>query len=350
MIKSDGQPRGVHLVGSVPLRSRDEVFRTASAILGDRLVRIPDGETGDRSDWIGWQLEVLKRTPQFKEAPPHPNRYSARPQVQLVESADRGAVAFGPLGYAEAARASYAEFARLRQEGIVPAGLRFQVSLPTPFAVVNSFVARPDRQAVEPAYERRLLAELGEILDVIPHHDLAIQWDVAIEVGVVEGVIPSLLQHPKEEILQRLSRLSARVPEDVELGFHLCYGDLGHRHFQEPEDTSVLADLANGLSERIRRPIAWIHMPVPRARDDDAYFAPLRGLHLHPETQLYLGLVHYTDGVEGTARRITAAQRTIPRFGVATECGMGRRPPDTVPDLLAIHAAVAAPVTEGEPA
>jgi hypothetical protein len=29
---------------------------------------------------------------------------------------------------------------------------------------------------------------------------------------------------------------------------------------------------------------------------------------------------------------------------VATECGFGRRPPETVPDLLRIHAAVAAPV------
>ena len=28
------------------------------------------------------------------------------------------------------------------------------------------------------------------------------------------------------------------------------------------------------------------------------------------------------------------------RFGVATECGMGRRPPETIPELLRIHAAV----------
>jgi methionine synthase II (cobalamin-independent) len=268
--------------------------------------------------------------------------------VQLSESAGRGTIDFGPLGYARAARASYADFARLQQEGIVPASVRFQVSLPTPFAVVNAFVARPDREAVEPAYERRLLAELDEMLETIPHQALAIQWDVAIEVGVLEGVIPSLLQRPEEEILERLVRLAGRVPEDVELGFHLCYGDLGHRHFKEPEDTATLVALANALSERIERPIAWIHLPVPRDRSDDAYFTPLRALRLHPETQLYLGLVHYTDGDEGTRRRIAAAQRTVPRFGVATECGMGRRPPETIPDLLAIHAAVAAPVSGGE--
>ncbi len=43
------QPRGVHLVGSVPLGDAEDVFRTANAILGGRLRRIPDGETGERT-------------------------------------------------------------------------------------------------------------------------------------------------------------------------------------------------------------------------------------------------------------------------------------------------------------
>ena len=53
---AQGQPRGVHLVGSVPLSTAEEVFRTASSILGGRLRRIPDGETGVRSNWIGRQI------------------------------------------------------------------------------------------------------------------------------------------------------------------------------------------------------------------------------------------------------------------------------------------------------
>ena len=47
-------------------------------------------------------------------------------------------------------------------------------------------------------------------------------------------------------------------------------------------------------------PISSPHLPVPRNRTDEVYFAPLRTLRLHPETELYLGLVHYTDGIEGT--------------------------------------------------
>jgi hypothetical protein len=54
-------------------------------------------------------------------------------------------------------------------------------------------------------------------------------------------------------------------------------------------------------------------------------------------------LVHFTDGVDGAQRRIETAQKYVSEFGVATECGFGRRPPETVADLMEIHAAVSAP-------
>jgi hypothetical protein len=51
--------------------------------------------------------------------------------------------------------------------------------------------------------------------------------------------------------------------------------------------------------------------------------------------------VHHKDGVEGTQRRIDTARRHYQRgFGVATECGMGRKPRERVPELLEIQAQV----------
>ena len=129
-----------------------------------------------------------------------------------------------------------------------------------------------------------------------------------------------------------------------QLGYHLCYGDAGHQHFVEPEDTKRLVDIANGIAAGIDRPLNWVHLPVPLKRDDPEYFLPLSTLELYPETELYLGLIHKTDGIDGARRRIKAAMTVIEDFGVATECGFGRRPAETIPELMEIHAAVARPV------
>jgi hypothetical protein len=135
--------------------------------------------------------------------------------------------------------------------------------------------------------------------------------------------------------------LADRIPVDVELLFHFCYGDANHRHAVEPTDMGDMVEMANRLSRRIARPIQLIHMPVPRDRSDDAYFEPLRGLALRQGTELALGLVHYTDGISGTRRRMDTARRFIANFAVATECGFGRRAPETIPELLRLHVAAA---------
>lgn len=339
-------PRGVHLVGSVPLSSAEEVFQTASAILGQHLQRIPDGETGERYYWIGWQFQFLASNPYLEALPPNPADYAPLPHVKLRAPVASSAITFERIGYADAAKASYDIFARLKKAGGIPAGCRFQVSLPTPLAPIASFVIPEDQAVVEPAYEAAMQSELEQICAAIPHDELAIQWDVAVEFGLLEGAAFSYFENTKEEILERLIKLGNWVPSDVELGYHLCYGDAEHKHFVEPKDTALLVEVANAICAAVKRPIQWIHMPVPRGRTDAAYFEPLRGLHLHPETKLYLGLVHYTDGVEGTRRRIAAAQNVISNFGIATECGMGRRVPDTIPSLLEIHRAVLEPVAK----
>jgi hypothetical protein len=335
------QPHGVHLVGSVPLANAEEVFRTTTSILGERLRRIPDGETGVRINWIGWQSAVFANNPSFEYIPPDPNAYAVLPRFKLRSPMDAGDIQFNQLGYADAAIASYALFSQLKQAGIIPAHFRFQVSLPTPLAPVTAFVAPGDQAAVEPAYEAGMFNELDRITTAIPQDELAIQWDVAVEFGLLELAMPAFFADVKAGILERLIRLGNRVPASVELGYHLCYGDAEHKHFKQPEDTSKLVEVANAISAGVTRTINWIHMPVPRDRSDDAYFAPLRNLKLHPETELYLGLVHFTDGVEGTRQRIATAVQYVPTFGVATECGLGRRPPETIADLLRIHSEVA---------
>ncbi len=250
-------------------------------------------------------------------------------------------VRFGELGYAREARASYLDFVAAREKGILPAKLRFQVCLPTPFAVIAPFCADEARQAILPAYEKAMLGEVVALCAAIPHRDLALQWDVCIEMVMWDGRWRGNPPFPGMDKLfaDTFARLAAPVPNDVELGFHLCYGDLDAKHFIDPVDATKMVELANLIVASVKRPIAWMHMPVPVAREDDAFFAPLRNLRLGSGTELYLGLVHAQDGVAGTTRRINAARKFAGPFGIASECGIARaRTPAVVREILQVHA------------
>ena len=351
------------LVGSVGLRSAEEVFRTVSATIGDRLRRMPDGETGPRSLWVYWPRRVLERNEAFEVDPEEAARGTRAtspvegirrwigneaakqgepppPRMRLRDGIAPGDVRLGELGYAEVATESYALFRRLRDEGVIRPGLKFQVSMPTTAAFLNAHVVYAQHAVIEPIYRARLLDEVRRMAGVIEASDLAIQWDVSTEMAQLEGVRHAHFSDVKNGIFDRLRLHCEAVPAGVELGIHLCYGDYGHRHWKEPESTENMVTVFNGLSDRVPRPIGWVHMPVPKGRDDDAYYAPLAKLRPRPETKLYLGLIHLSDGVEGARRRMSAAAKVVSDFGVATECGFGRRPPDTIADLLALHAAL----------
>ena len=99
-----------------------------------------------------------------------------------------------------------------------------------------------------------------------------------------------------------------------------------------------MVEVHNRLAGKLERPVDYIHMPVPVDRADDAYFKPLQEMKLAHETKLFLGLVHDSDGVEGTRKRIAVAAKYARGFGIAAECGFGRRPPETIPNLLRVHA------------
>jgi methionine synthase II (cobalamin-independent) len=338
--KNDGK---VLLVGSVNLDSVDQVFKTAGRILGPCLERIPDGEPGPRSGWISFNYAGLRVHRAF-EPDPEAGLHTGVTLLRLRKDAKKSDMVFGELGYAREAKGSYVDFVAARKAGTIPKGVRFQVCLPTPFAVTVAFFSAATQPVAEKMYEAALIREIKQIAAAIPRRDLSIQLDICHDMVAWDGrfAFTGGGTKTKDAMVAAIRRLSNAVPRGVELGYHLCYGDFRGRHFVEPEDAGCAVDFANALSKAVKRPIAWIHMPVPENRSDARYFAPLARLRLHKETELFLGLVHL-DGAAATRRRIAAAKRYAPRFGVATECGMGRKwGTAQIPALMRVHAEVAA--------
>jgi hypothetical protein len=339
----------VYLVGSVPMANAETVFTAVGAALGSRIKRIPDGETGHRLDWITWLETVFAENPALEQSDElfrvHPTavarkRYRLKPGKSITD------IRFDNLFYADHAKTSYAVFKRLRDAGTLGAGTRFQVDLVPAHSVLWLFLVEELQAALDPVYNDAVAREIDKLAAVIPHQDLALQFDVASAVFARlqrgdTGVYGDSKGAMQEKFAAILATLANRVPADVELLFHFCYGDSNHRHVIEPADMGDMVDMATRLDALIQRPINLIHMPVPRDRSDDAYFAPLQRLKLRPDTQFALGLVHYTDGIDGTARRMATARQYVRDFAIGTECGFGRRDPATIPELLRMHAAAA---------
>ena len=336
--------RHVHFVGSIGLDSTDAVFAAVGQTVKPFLKRCPDGEVAGRRLWISYQWPVLRATSFLEPASDRTVPGMGLATLRIKPDSPPGDIRFGELGYSREARVSYQDFLKAKKRGDIAESSRFQVCLPTPAAVISAFVVPQDIPKLIPAYTLSMLREVKQICDSIPHSDLAIQWDVCIEMIQWDGRSTLVTPFPGMETAFRhaFGQLAASVPPDVELGYHLCYGDMDAKHFVDPVDLAKAVELANLITSVSARPVNWMHMPVPADRRDRAYFAPLASLNRATDMDLFLGLVHASDGVAGTVQRMKAASEVTPNFGIATECGIARaRTPELVRSILEIHAKAA---------
>lgn len=336
-----------HLVGSLPLPDSETVFRTVAAALGPHLERLPDGETGVRRGWIHFLQDVLAAHPALRVADRPPFRFvqwdgklvREIPRLEIAPGAALDPAGF-ETGYADAAIGSWRVFDALQRAAVIPAGVRFQISLPTPTAPTYNNMLPRHRPAVLEALTAHLVGEIHSVAARLPHARIAVQWDVCQEVLAWEGYYEPGPVDFRAETLAVLTAVGDAVPSTIEVGFHLCYGSPADEHIVQPRDAAVMVEMINAIAARVARPIAYFHVPVPKARTDDAYFAPLAKLDVAAGTALYLGLVHHDDAA-GDAARLAAARRHTRVDGVATECGMARGDPARIAALLAAHAAAA---------
>ena len=160
--------------------------------------------------------------------------------------------------------------------------MRFQVSLPTPQASGYLYVSGPARETYFGVYERALKSALANIVKAIPAADLSIQWDVCQEVLAFESYFKDRPPHYKKQIFDMLGRLGDAVPAGVEMGYHLCYGSPRDEHLVQPKDAGILVEMMNGIVAATKRPIDFLHIPVPKDRTDDAFYAPLKDFKAPP--------------------------------------------------------------------
>jgi hypothetical protein len=331
------------LVGSIPLDTVEQVFRTVGGPLGPYLAYMPDGEVGDRRYWIdGIAYRVLNGHPEIetlRRPAPDENgverwrpqgihdqfRFRVRPGVNAVRFGDPG----WRLGYTKDAVNSYFVFRQLKKEGVLPAALRFQVSLPLTYSAVTLFFADPeDHPRIVPGFTAALRAEVGKMIELIPPEDLAIQWDLAVENRYVEAVLErdgiGAAKREAERLVAPAREISPRIPEAAALGYHSCFGTLDGWPSRQPRDLTGSVILLNAAVAASGRRVDFLHLPTLGSAED-AFFAPLQDLRAD-DARVYLGAIHHMHAADGLRRQLRAARKFLRQFGVSAPCGFGRVP------------------------
>lgn len=338
------------LVGSLPADSTETAMRSAAGLFGEMVFALPDGETGPRAAWVGYERERLVRphpdveTVQVTESPTGIPRHAYETPVFRLRDGVTELV-WDSWPRIDEAIASYRRFRELRDEGVVPAHLRFQVGLPFPASALNGFKHdfAADYPVAARGFEDLVARELQRLAAAVPPEDLAIQWDVCYEVLDIEGVLAWTAGDAWERFAGPVGRLARLVPDEVMVGYHLCYGTFPEWPMYEARDMRLLVDMANHAVAESGRRVDWLHLAGPRylRSEDDGFFRPLSDLDVG-DTRVYLGIVLPIDGVAGLRRRHRTASRHLGDFGVAMYCGFGRQPGEDGAETIREHQRVVA--------
>ena len=344
-------------MGSLPAAGTEEAFRAGGELFGDLVFALPDGETGPRAAWVGYERERLVRpnpgvaTVSETASPTGVPRHAYETPIFAVKPGVTE-LHWDTWPRIDDAIASYEVFRKLKADGVIPPDVRFQIGLPFPSSALNGFKADfgRDYPIANRAFEDLVARELARLTDAIPPGDLAIQWDVCYEVLDLEGVLawtaPRAGAAPRAgtapgawgRFAGPVGRLTRLIPDDVLVGYHLCYGTFPEWPMYEARDMGLLVRMANYAVASSGRPVDWLHLAGPKylRSEDDRFFQPLEGLE-PGDARVFLGIILPIDGVPGLQRRKATASAHLADFGVAMYCGFGRQPGKDHAETLREH-------------
>ena len=163
------------LVGSVPAASTADALRAGAANFADLVFALPDGETGPRSSWVGYERERLVRPNPAIETVAETTSPTGIPRHMYETPIFRirpgvSEVRWDSWPRVTDAIASYQVFRELRAAGVIPRNLRFQVGLPFPVSALNGLRAdfAADYPVAMRGYQDLVAREVERLVTAVP--------------------------------------------------------------------------------------------------------------------------------------------------------------------------------------
>jgi hypothetical protein len=322
--------RSAHLVGSLPGDDAADAMGLALTNLGSTLDSLPDGETGNRHNWIIHIVEAMRTHPDLElkkdgdwsDYDKIPVFRVRRGHTLRAESLDFGHVA--------AFEDSWPAFTKLRDAQHQPS-LVFQSGVPGDFDMALFTLGPVGAFRHRSAFRRATIREIREIYRR-GGNDVVFQIEIPAELAFVARMPGPLRPLVAAYFARGIARLVRLSPSGARFGIHLCLGDMNHRALATMPDTTPVVLLSNAIVKAwpAGRNLDFIHAPFAAAdvvpRTDAQWYAPLTRLEVPAATRFAAGFVHEDQDLEQQRELRALIERNVGReVAVSTSCGLGRR-------------------------
>ena len=287
----------------------------AAARTGKYLATLPDGETGDRADWVTTQLPlrgthpglITVRRSRMHRSPLNPFIHTP---LYLVRPGQTLSADWLDLGYAAAAR-SAPILADLATRHTL-AGVRLQVGIPGPLDMAVFSWVNPLRQ-----YQIEADAALREVeaIEAFTGRTAVHQVEIPVETYLVAKAPRRARGKIAARLARRVTEFIARVPAGSTWIVHLGVGDPHAMPLVTLRDTAALVELGNALGSQwpAGRTFDALHLPLGDGTHPAplraGYYAPLADLALPPTVHVSAGLAHADADLEDQLPTLAAAEK-----------------------------------------
>lgn len=343
---STNDHRWVHLVGTVPAHDAQEAFDLFSAKLSDRLPTwVPDGETGNRQDWIQRIIDGLRGHPDLRLAKDGDwSDYDNTPYFRVAPGREFTTL---DLDYTDHFQESWPAFQVFRDLQTTPHAL--QVGLPSQLDLALAafgFKPVPALRNVAP-FRDATVREITKI-QAVAGDEVVFQLEIPIPLILLARLPARIRPLMASRLASELMKIVRRTRRATRFGIHLCYGDMNHKSMAEPADSQPLTQLANALVDAwpAAQRLEFVHAPFARGEEpptlDPAFYQPLADLRIPPGVRFAAGIVHEGRNLgELRALRDRIEDLVGITVDVGASCGLGRRDRPAAEANLELSRAVA---------
>lgn len=340
--------RQCHFVGTIGCSGAREAMGLMLDTAYPKLTTIPDGESGDRADWITSEIESRARLPELmtlrrsrmRTHDPlrpllHPPIYAKRPGATMP-------VAELNTGYAANAAIASGILAALARERGNTSPPALQVDIPGPLDLA-AFSWGPGIKRNYKYEVASLLREIEQIHRRIP--TAVFQLSIPFETHLIAHTPKTAAR-----LMAGLCKFVAATPPGCAFVVHFCLGDPHGKPITRIHSAETLAHATNELYyhwPHSTHVLDGVHLPfgdgVHPAPHSASYYWALRSLAIPPEVRLIAGIAQVME--RAPLDRQLATLKTIELSAhrevvISSPCGWGRRA-HLVPELCARTLALA---------